>query len=376
MYVERGASFEACFDSGVSGKTGICSLMVIDDVGGIWFPASTANIVETPPGSGIYCAVRTAPIVVGQYSLVWSLDGTYDPATVGIDDLIVTPTASPALPPLPPPGEGGLSIGPCNAWTTVQDVAACCRDPGIDNSDTTWLNESIIVASEILYEVSGRRFAGQCTTKVRPNRTDDCMFALQMLPRGFVVGWGDYGWLWYTWDRYYWEGLNGGCKPLSRIKLAGSVREILEVKVDGSVVDPTTYRLDEERWLVRKDGLKWPRCQLLDRDDTEQGTFSVTYTYGRGLPLVAQQAASQLACEIFKACSGSEDCALPTGVTRVSRQGITFERAFLQRDRNGIWRTGLGLVDLFLNTINPHGIPRRAIFFGANNRNRYARRAG
>ena len=40
-------------------------------------------------------------------------------------------------------------------------------------------------------------------------------------------------------------------------------------------------------------------------------------------------AAAQLGCEIYKACSGAEssgDCALPSGVTRVTRQGITIEK--------------------------------------------------
>ena len=35
--------------------------------------------------------------------------------------------------------------------------------------------------------------------------------------------------------------------------------------------------------------------------------------------------AAQLACEIYKACVG-QDCALPSGITRIARQGIVIEK--------------------------------------------------
>jgi hypothetical protein len=185
-----------------------------------------------------------------------------------------------------------------------------------------------------------------------------------------VVGWNDFG----------WEGdITCGCRPLDRVLLSGyPVREITEVKIDGAVVDPLTYRLDGWRYLVRMDGLSWPSCQAMDLWDTEDGTFSVTYRYGQDPPLVGSHAAAQLGCEIYRACTNSNDCALPTGTTRVARQGVVIERlAFSAWGlQNGIWRTGLNLVDAFLNSVNRGHLIRRPTVWSPARHMQYARREG
>lgn len=365
MVVEAGAAFEAIFESGVSGQVGTVTVKLIDNDGTDVIAATTANITEDGV-SGLYIwNAPAAPAALGQYSIVWSLDGTFTPeGGMGADELVVVPVGSSVLPPISPPDDGSLTSGPCSQWTTTAEVAACC------NADTTvnpaLLTESITVASQVLYEASGRRFAGICQRTVRPCQTDACACGYQILSRGHLVGWDD----------SCWDGYNCGCQAVSRVKLAGYVRSIQEVKIDGVVVDPSAYRVDENRWLVRVDGSRWPSCQSMDVADTEPGSFAVTYNYGRIPPTSAQQAARQLACEIYKSCTGANECALPTGVTRVTRQGLTFERSFFQRDANGIWRTGLGLVDLYLNSTNPHGLRRRAVFWSPLRRARYARGAG
>ncbi len=122
--------------------------------------------------------------------------------------------------------------------------------------------------------------------------------------------------------------------------------------------------------------LLWPRCQNLDLPDTEVGTFSVTYEYGVEPPLIGLEAAKQLACQIYLGCTGSDQCQLPTGATRVTRQGVTIERQFFSRDpKTGAWRTGLPLVDLFLNTVNPGGLRRRPAVWTPDGP-RYARPVG
>ena len=171
-----------------------------------------------------------------------------------------------------------------------------------------------------------------------------------------------------------------GCQPLDRVLLSGyPVREIIQVKIDGAIVNPDTYRLDEKRWLTRvRDPLApdvrlfFPGCQQLDLDDTHAGTFSVSYLYGQEPPLIGIHAAAQLGCEIWKSCSGQE-CALPTGTTRITRQGITISRTSFQRDtRTGIWATGMNLVDAFLSTYASAGLTRRPSIWMPGAR-RYAR---
>lgn len=367
MYVEQSQPFEAVYAHGEDGLVGTVEVAIVDNDGNVVTGPTTTNITEAVVDGvpiGIYTwNAPAAPATVGQYSIVWSPDGTWDAETTSTpDELVVVATGSSGvLPPIPPPAEGGLAHGPCSAWTTTLAVAACC---GVVNS--TELDNSVAAASEEMYEASGRRYAGLCQQTVRPCKTDGIGCGVQVLSRGHLIGW----------DGDSWSGYDCGCSPLSRVKLAGQVREVTQVKIDGAIVDPSLYRVDEEMWLVRKDGGRWPRCQALSYDDTESGTFSVTYTYGQIPPVSGQQAATELACEIYRACNNDEACRLPSGVTRITRSGVTIERTFMARDADGVWRTGLPLVDLFLNRYNPAGLQRRATFWSASSRARYARRAG
>jgi hypothetical protein len=371
MNVEASQPFEAVYAHGGSGLVGTLEVALIDNDGNTVLGPTTLDIGEqivggTPTGIYVWNAAA-APAITGQYSIVWSPDGTFDAATTSVDELVVVPVGSSTLPSIPT-DDGFLTSGPCSAWATTADVVACCNAPGIDVSDTSLIEASIVAASQVLYEASGRQFVGVCETTVRPCQVDDCMCGTQVLSRGHLVGW----------NGECWGGYSCGCRPEPRVKLAGYVREITEVKIDGVVVDPALYRVDKNRFLVRTDGDRWPSCQTIELDDTEEGTFAISYTYGKIPPLIAQQAAQQLACEIFKACPGSGDveCAIPSGVVRITRQGITIERGLFARDRDGNWSTGLGIVDFFLNTFNPSGIPRRATIWSPSRAGRYARRVG
>ena len=159
----------------------------------------------------------------------------------------------------------------------------------------------------------------------------------------------------------------GASRSTGSISPAIPVREILEVKIDGAVVPELhNWRLDKRRFLTRMadangNAQRWPSCQRLDEHDTEIGTFSVTYAYGQDAPLLGQLAAAQVGCEIYRARNG-DDCALPSGTVRVTRQGVTIDKmatlGWYRRARRGTgrrpsWATGLALVDAFLNGIEP-----------------------
>ena len=354
MEAVRGEAFETCFESGITGLVGTISVMAIDNDGGVAIAASTVGIIETPAGSGIYCADRIAPNDTGYYSIVWSTDGSYDNNSVSIDDLFVG-TEIPTTPSLPPAGAADLH-GLCSAWTTSEEVALCCSAEV--GSDVDAFDSAVVSASRVLYMLSGRQYPGVCTkVGVRPCRTG-CGCDWQMLSRGYVIWHGD---MWGC------DGVACGCEPLSMVELAGyPVREILEVKIDGVVLADTEYEVKSRRFLIRKNNGVWPGCQNQSLDDTEEGTWSVSYEHGAPPPPEGIDAAAELACEIYKSCDASLEleCILPQGITRIVRQGITFERsAFVAWGRQeGIWRTGLPLVDLFLNSVNPAGIKRRPVF--------------
>ena len=360
MEVVRGEDFEACFESGVTGLVGTVTLMVIDNVGGIYYSASTADIIETPAGSGNYCATRDGINVLGHYTLVWSEDGTYDDDKTTIDDLFVIASGAPSFPPLPSGDTGGPVDGPCFAWCAPEDVALCC---GVEvGSDFDLFDEAITSASMLLYRLSGRQWKGQCERVVRANGSVPCGF--QVLARGHVVN-GGAGWM--DWD---------GRFPANRILLPNyPVTEITQVLIDGDIVPEDEYRLDGWRFLQRMadaDGnaQAWPAWARIDLESTEDHTFEVSYLHGTNPPQPGIDAAQQLACEIYKSCPGNEGvgtCALPKGTTKVVRAGIEITLDALRFDRKtGSWKTGMKLVDLFLNAYNPHGIKRPPAIWSAD----------
>lgn len=139
------------------------------------------------------------------------------------------------------------------------------------------------------------------------------------------------------------------CGPLSEVILDAPVGRVDEVQVDGEVLDPSTYRVDNGNRLVRQDGGLWPICQDQSQPAGGPGTFTVTYLNGIPVDGYASYVAGLLAAEFAVACGGGQ-CALPPSVTAVVRQGVTMEFAV------GAWpdmRTGILGVDTWLSIFNP-----------------------
>lgn len=258
---------------------------------------------------------------------------------------------------------------PCAPWINGDDVADCCS---IEVSSGILFEQVASDASDLLFELSGRLYAGECGPKTVRPPCRGCWCGYQILSRGHIIGPWDYG---YPYMSLCDECLVA-CAP-SRIKLSGyPVRAISEVKIDGVVLAASEYTLHKSRYVTRLNNQRWPIRQNLTLADTEEGTFSITYTYGADPPEIAISAAAQLACELYKACTG-ENCALPIGATRITRQGVTFERQFWRRDPvTRAWRTGLTVVDAFLNAHAPSGLIRRPTFWSPSTRNRYAQDFG
>lgn len=245
-------------------------------------------------------------------------------------------------------------VSACSPWTTSDDVLACCID-----ADTDVVETAIAVATDLLFELSGRKFPGSCRDKVRPcaqvSRTVSFPGELGLLD-GFSFG----GSCACNRDTLC------GCNHLSAVVLgAYPITQIVEVKVDGLVVPADEYQVQDWKWLVRlpnADGFNegWPCCQRLDRPDTATETFSVDFVYGTPPPPAGVQAARDLACQFIRACASSGDgdpnCVLSPRVTQVVRQGITL----VMNDPSSLIQnrlTGVPSVDLFLKAYNPLGHP-------------------
>lgn len=217
---------------------------------------------------------------------------------------------------------GGLS-GPCEDWVTADDVFECGSCASITSADQDWALATLAAsgASRVLYLLSGRRYPGICDSTVRPY---DCSCGH---------------------DRC-------GCPSVEEIELVpGPVLGIAQVLVDGTAVAATAYEIHDERWLVRSDGLNWPRRQDLSADPTSAvATFQVRFFHGTNPPDDGVQAARLLACEMYQACaSGAGSCALPADIQTLTRQGIQigFEGA---EETFSEGRTGIRAVDRFLST--------------------------
>jgi hypothetical protein len=199
------------------------------------------------------------------------------------------------------------------------------------------------LASTTLHALTARRVGG-CPITVRPAPQRGMCFV--PFTGGFQPGMNTAG---------RWVNNCGGFTTGDSfgITLPGPVGRVDEVKVDGAVIDPANYRIDNGRHLVwQGEGESpFPVSQNLNLPDTEPGTFSVTYLNAYPVDSMGAFAAGILAVEFAKACSNSK-CRLPSGVRTIVRQGITME---VQPGAFPDGFTGIKEVDTFISLWNPQG---------------------
>jgi len=250
------------------------------------------------------------------------------------------------------PGQGA-NFGPCQTWP----VQLLCDIP-VEAAPIT--GYAIEMATDLLWSLTGMRF-GLCTVTLRPCRRD----CFDPWPSD-----------WQSWPYTgsypqpalisgQWFNLVCGscpgtcsCSSVSEFVLPSPVNRIVDITIDGTPMVTGSYRLDNNRIVVRTDGGEWPRCNDLSVNDGEPGTWTVTAEFGEPIPDAAALAMGELVCEIIRGATGG-DCRLPAGVTQLIRQGVTIQfpdvgELFSQG------RTGLYLVDMFVNTWNPYGLRQKS----------------
>lgn len=144
------------------------------------------------------------------------------------------------------------------------------------------------------------------------------------------------------------------CSFVPEVDLLGPVDSVTQILINGVVLDPAKYRVDNYRYLVRVDGGQWPVCQNMTDDPTDLAgnSFEVTYNIGAAVPAGGRIAAGKLACEIAKMACGASGCQLPQRVQSVTRQGVnmTLLDSFDMLYKQGV--TGLTLVDMWVASVN------------------------
>ena len=210
---------------------------------------------------------------------------------------------------------------------------------------------AILLASETLRRLTGYRVGG-CPVTVRPCRVTCANTAYlpfysggAFSPHIAVSG--------------YWVNSCGcthdcSCGELCTVNLPPPIGGIIEVTVDGLVIDPVDYTIlrNQLTWIGGGD-CPWPICQDLTADVDQPNTFSVTYLNSWPVDALGAYAGGVLAMEFARACTGSNKCRFPATVTSVTRQGVSFE-IVAGSFPEGF--TGIREVDAYIAIWNPQHI--------------------
>lgn len=185
----------------------------------------------------------------------------------------------------------------CTPW----EFELCCPDVDL-NADPDLVAAAKQAATDYVYELTGRRFNGDCTSSFMPPcicRCSPCACEWERLDLRDYVG--------YAHER---------------------LRDLI-VTVDGVVVPAAgNWEFTDNRWLTPLNGgllRPWPK-QSLNAVAGTVGTWSITYTYGLHPTPLALNAAADTACEILRACLDLP-CDVPRNATAVTRDGVTVKLA-------------------------------------------------
>lgn len=315
-------------------------------------------------GTGQYHYDYVPPVAGLGYRWIATATGTARVVTAGGFD-VYDPAIDPPGPPL---------VGVVQPWC---DPAAIRVRPGCGTLDEKLLLGAARVASELLYGMTGRQFAGRIQAYTRPNARPSNVDWRSWGQMGGFGWYGSWGTCSYAYGTGYgaaslaaWGAHNCQVAP-PEVELGGyPVISVDTVLIDGVTIPPEEYRVDDYKVLVRvrptassmpTEKTGWPVCQRLDLPDTEPGTFAVTFTYGTPPPAGGKEAAISLAAELALIWGGADDSLirLPQRITQVVRQGETLTIADKQDflDKN---RTGLPDVDMWIKSVNPAGMQRGA----------------
>lgn len=227
-----------------------------------------------------------------------------------------------------------LADGPCQPYAAP--VAPTCPCDAIDVNvpdDLALWTRMIDHATRRLFRCTDGRYRGCCTATIRPMgrrcspklctawETDLSIERSWWPSLPMLAGMDDAGMPLFV---NCWADA-GPLPRLETIRLPWlPVRDVLEVKIDGVVLDESAYKLmPGTNVLARIDGGTWPRANNQALDDTEPGTWSVTFRHGMDLPTDAQDLVLGFACQLVKRCKG-QACSLPDGLKVLTRPGITY----------------------------------------------------
>lgn len=258
---------------------------------------------------------------------------------------------------------------PVQLWVDPQQVSDYLGADAPAPDDTVGqaqLASQTQAATELLYGLSGRQYPGTLSAEVRPTakpeQVHDSMWVRNL---SYTYGSNYSGWN----SGLLWGGCVGcnyrGCSGPYMIGLGRSpIVSVEEVNISGVVLDPSEYRVDDAKWLIRQDCSGWPTCQNMYARLGDSFTFGVNFTFGQAPPISGQNACIVLAAEMYRGATPSlaSSCALPKRVSSITRQGVSIavldSMSYL---RDGF--TGISSIDMFIKAFNPTKQIRKPMVF-------------
>jgi hypothetical protein len=209
-------------------------------------------------------------------------------------------------------------LQPCEAWPFDP---VCCDLPEVDPE---WgidveavIDRQSKAATDILWQLTGRKFATGCTTtlRLRPPCRGSC---------------------------------GGGCRL--RVEYAGTHIEPVSVSVGGDILDEADWTW-QAPWLCLNTGCSCS-CQSGCIDCAAAGSVCVDVEVGAPLNDSGIAAYSTFVCELVKGCLPIEcGCRLPPGILEIVSQGMRIRVADLESLTH---LTGIHEVDMWIRAENPY----------------------
>lgn len=233
----------------------------------------------------------------------------------------------------------------CQVFATSTEFFASKYAVDFDVLEDVAFVESLLdQASDVLSLISGGRIHGICQTTVRPFIPDRAPWTYAIDPQAWttpltVMSLGP--------DDTDWHS------GFSTVPLRGPNTDVVQVIVDGVILNPSEYGLLDNSKLFRKVGT-WPSTNDMAKTLSKVGTWAIVYRFGASPDYITKQATLELAAELGFPERGRQSH-LPPGVTSTSIQGVSLSL----RDRADALREAdeqLPAVLRFLGVYCPTGI--------------------
>lgn len=267
-------------------------------------PTTIALTITDPDGT----VTTPVPVHDGSgkyhYDLLLSKAGTWTAKWTGTGAVPTTATQTITV-------AGRSTEGPCGPWITWPEISEYVTPPTL----TPALQDAVLMAAtRTLWERSCKQF-GLCSI-IRARVTPLCRHSYTWRAgHGYSTA-GDYGY-----GALGFGGSRCDCGAYEYVDLGvAPVFTVDEVWIDGVVLTPSAYRVDDWRWLVRTDGNPWPPTSI-QPNPGQPNTLEVSRTIGLPIPDDGRMAAALLATKLGK--EALEDCEPSANATNIAREGVT-----------------------------------------------------